>query len=460
MSAEEGLAQYERPDGGRLGAWVKDVAIGSPADDAGILPGMRIDMVSGMRPRDVIDWMWEACDDEVGLVVFDPTDSTSAEATLFREPGQDWGITFEDVLFDGIMTCANRCTFCFMAMLPESMRSSLYLRDDDYRLSFLQGNFVTLTNCEDDDVERIVSHRLEPMNVSLHAVSHDARRRLMGLNEARGMSALERLCEAGIEVHAQVVCCPGINDGDELRRTLDWVRDHENVTSLAVVPLGYTRFSKDFSSSFSEDPQAARAVIEMIRPYQRESRERTGLTKFQVSDEFYLDAEVEVPPASDYDGYPQFYDGIGMLRSFMDDVDGLVRVRRDDLDLVSETLESRGIDVDFVCGFAAAGVLERMVGMMPFAQRAHVLPIKNDYFGGDVNVTGLIVACDLLTQLPCDLSGRLSCLPAVMFNDDGLTLDGVTADAIREAIAERGGKAVICQTSPDELIDALLRELA
>ena len=144
-------------------------------------------------------------------------------ATLERQLGEPWGLSFTDVLFDGVRTCKNACVFCFMAMLPKGLRDSLYLRDDDYRLSFLQGNFVTLTNVDDKDLQRILDLRLEPMNVSLHAVSPEARTKMMGKNQARGLEVLEALCEAGIEVHAQIVLCPGLNDGDELIRTLDFV---------------------------------------------------------------------------------------------------------------------------------------------------------------------------------------------------------------------------------------------
>ena len=192
------------------GAWVARVEEGSPAWDAGIEPGMRIVTVNGVEPRDIIDWRWEADGGWCDLEVFDPTDGTTASCELEREPGEDWGIEFTDVLFDGIRTCLNACVFCFMAMLPKEARATLTLRDDDYRLSFLQGNFVTLTNVTDEDVDRIVTCGLEPMNVSIHAISPDVRRKMIGAHAARGVEVLEALCEAGVEVHAQIVLCPGI----------------------------------------------------------------------------------------------------------------------------------------------------------------------------------------------------------------------------------------------------------
>ena len=449
----------------RDGAWVVSVEPGSPADDAGIEVGMRIDAVNGHPLRDIIDWRWEADGDEAELDVYVAEEDALYGATLYREPGQDWGIDFSDVLFDGIRTCVNACQFCFMAMLPDDARDSLMLRDDDYRLSFLQGNFVTLTNVTDEEVERIIRCRLEPMNVSLHAISPDVRRGLIGRNAQRGIDVLERLLDAGIEVHGQIVLCAGINDGDELRRTLDWVEGHDSFTSLALVPMGYTKYSKRFSSSFSEDRAASREVVRLIEPYQRRARERLGMTRFQLSDEFYLDAELPVPAAETYDGYPQYYDGIGMLRSFLDDVEELCATRADDLREVADALGTRGLVTDLVCGEAAAGVIstlcERWAQTCGLTEAlVRPLAVRNDYYGGDVNVTGLIVSCDLLAQLGDDLQGHLVVLPEVMFNFDHVTLDGDTQERLMRELEARGALVIVAQTSPATLVDALLQALA
>ena len=302
--AEQKRADYASTRPQASGAWVAAVEEGSPAWEAGIEPGMRIDSVNGVVPRDIIDWRWEADGGVCDLVVFDPRDGTSTPCQLWREPGQDWGVDFTDVLFDGIRTCVNACQFCFMAMLPPEARATLTLRDDDYRLSFLQGNFVTLTNVTDEEAERIVTCGLSPMNVSIHAITPEVRRGLIGRRADRGIEVLERLLAGGIEVHAQIVLCPGINDGAELDATLDWIEARPGITSLAVVPLGYTKHSRRFSHSYSDDVEASRAVVRQIEPYQRRARETLGITRFQLSDEFYVDARLPVPPAETYDGYP------------------------------------------------------------------------------------------------------------------------------------------------------------
>ena len=447
----------ERADG----AWIARVVDGSPAWEAGLEPGMRVDTVNGQPMEDIITWRWEADGSVAELEVFDPADGEEYLCVLEREPGQDWGVEFTDVLFDGIRTCVNACQFCFMAMLPKDARASLLLRDDDYRLSFLQGNFVTLTNVSDADVERIITCRLEPMNVSIHAVSPEVRIPLIGRRAMRGMEVLERLCDAGIEIHGQIVLCAGINDGTELERTLAWVEAHPQVTSLAIVPLGYTKYSKRFSSSFSEDPEASRAVVRMLEPYQQRARRKLGITRFQLSDEFYLDADLPIPAAETYDGYPQFYDGIGMLRYFLDEVEELRRTRLDELRATAEALARHDQRVLLVCGEAAQGVFGEFCRVWNACSNvgAPVEPfaIRNDYYGGDVNVTGLIVACDLLAQLPVDLHNTLVVLPDVMFNFDKVTLDGTPQADVVAKLESRGARVTFATPSPPELLGAIAK---
>ena len=250
------VADYGRsrdPEPGE-GALVKNVRPESPAWDVGIEPGMRVLTVNGEQLTDMIVWLWEADDDTVELEVFDPRDGTVTPVELDRFPGEDWGLEFDGPIFDGMRTCVNACVFCFMTMLPKGGRSTLYIRDDDYRLSFLQGNFVTLTNLSDEDVQNVIDRNMSPMNVSVHAVSPDVRRRMMGRNAQRGMDVLEAIMAAGIEIHAQIVLCPGMNDGEELEKTLRFCEEHEQITSLGIVPLGFTKHQNRFSWSYSDKP--------------------------------------------------------------------------------------------------------------------------------------------------------------------------------------------------------------
>lgn len=448
-------ADYARSkDPDALGALVLSVAPDSPAYEAGIEPGMRIYSVNGTPLTDMIDWLWEASDAECELEVFDPRDGALQVAALERFPGEDWGIEFDGAVFDGMRTCVNACTFCFMRMLPKDMRGTLYIRDDDYRLSFLQGNFVTLTNVSDDDVDRIITHRLSPMNVSLHAVSPDVRRRLMGRNAGRGIEVLERLIDADIEIHAQIVLVPGENDGEELERTLTWCAERPQVTSLGIVPLGYTRFQTRFTSSYSDDPASARAVIEQVRPFQEEARKRSGRTVFQLADEFYLDADVDVPTAGSYDGYPQYYDGIGMIRSYLDETAEVLSRSSDELAHIRNLLERESLELVVLSGAAAARTIANFVASPQLDGR--VVTIYNEYFGGNVDVTGLMCACDILQQLPEKLTQVMLIVPDVIFNADGMTLDGYHRSCLIETLEARGAKVVVSSTMPHDLIHALV----
>ena len=457
--AEQKRADYASTRPQATGAWVAGVEEGSPAWEAGIEPGMRIVSVNGVEPRDIIDWRWEADGACCELEVFDPRDDTTTPCELWREPGPDWGVDFTDVLFDGIRTCVNACQFCFMAMLPPEARATLTLRDDDYRLSFLQGNFVTLTNVTDEEAERIITCGLSPMNVSIHAITPEVRRSLIGRHAQRGIDVLERILSAGIEVHAQIVLCPGINDGEDLAATLDWVEARPGITSLAIVPLGYTKHSRRFHSSYSDDLEASRNVVRLLEPYQARARETLGITRFQLSDEFYVDAQLPLPAAETYDGYPQFYDGIGMLRSFLDETALVARERAAELAQIDAQLAEKDLQVLLVCGEAARETIDVFCRTASPTNRVRTFAVRNDYFGGDVNVTGLIVSEDLLAQLPESLAGTLVVLPEVMFNFDKLTLDGDTQARILEELERRGATCAISVPNPGDYLDALLGAL-
>ena len=434
------------------GALISEVEPGSPADREGLEPGMVVTHVNGEELRDMIVWQWEADGPYAtleGIAYPDTPEAFEFECELERSFGEDWGVTFEGAVFDGMRLCRNDCLFCFMKMLPKGMRKTLYLRDDDYRLSFLQGNFVTLTNVSDADVERIVSQALSPLNVSLHAVSPDVRARLMGKNAARGLEAVDALLEGGVELHAQIVLVPGENDGAELRRTLDFVEARPGITTLGIVPLGFTRFQQRFSASFNE-PERAQAVINLVAPYQQRSRETGGTTRFQLADEFYLAAGVEPPAADDYDGYPQYHDGIGMVRSFLDEAADLLGDPEAQRTMAAwgRRLEASGARLLVLSGTAAAPVMERFLQATPLAAAAHAQPIDNRYFGGNVNVTGLLTRSDVAAQLPDDLTGTVVVVPDLMLNADGLTLDGVSGKDLCTELAGRGGRAVVAQTTP------------
>jgi NifB/MoaA-like Fe-S oxidoreductase len=316
-----------------------------------------------------------------------------------------------------------------MRMLPEGLRPALYVRDDDYRLSFLQGNFVTLTNLSEEDVERIIEQHLSPLNVSLHAVDAAVRERMMGRNHARGLEVVEQLHAAGIEFHAQIVLMPGINDGAVLEETLAWVRARPHITCCGIVPYGYTRYAV-LQQGF-DTPESARVVIEQVEAYG---------PRIQLADEFYLKAykgEVlaHLPAAEYYAGFALYEDGIGMLRHFADTFaseHGNARFSSEKNVAVIVAGEQPGAVI--VTGEAFAAFLLELYEAAA-VEPPQILPVRNNFFGGNIDVAGLLTAEDILQQVNKTGDGSSSyLLPPAMFNDDGLTLDGKTIEDIKEAV--------------------------
>ncbi|PKQ16017.1 MAG: hypothetical protein CVT67_06850 [Actinobacteria bacterium HGW-Actinobacteria-7] len=427
-------AQYAPTDlPGRRGGVIAHVEPGSAAESAGIGSGEILVAVEGVSLSDVLDWQWHSDADEIDVTVASPGGQTR-EVSLQREPGRPWGIEFEDALFDDVRTCRNNCVFCFMSQLPSGMRPALYLRDDDYRLSFLQGNFITLTNLTDEDVQRIGEQHLSPLYVSLHAVTPEVRADLVCAREDRAIERFDELLEIGIDLHVQIVLVPGVNDEDELDRTLTWLAEREGVVSVGIVPLGYTRYQERFFSGY-EDQITAATVIQQVQRWQFESRERDGVTWVHLADEFYLNARAPFPTAEWYDEYPQYENGIGMVRSFADEVGEQLT----ELKAAVARLPEEAEEITLVTGMMAATTLAGALNALNAVGRVRLLAVPNRYFGGNVSVTGLLTGHDLADAIRTD-SANLGTpttylLPDVVFNDDDLTLDNHT---LEEIIAESG----------------------
>lgn len=405
------------------GGVVATVAPDSPAALAFIESGDEIRAVDGSPLRDVIDWQWLADGDSASILAVKPG-GLAEEFTLTREPGEPWGLTFTETVFDGVRTCRNQCAFCFMTQLPKGLRRALYLRDDDFRLSFLQGNFVSLTNLVDADVERIAEQNLSPLYVSLHSIDAEIRDQLICAREDRGLERFDQLLDAGVDLHVQIVLVPGVNDGEALERSLRWLAEREGVESVGIVPLGYTGHQRTFSASYGE-PQAALAVIAQVEPWQKAFRARDGITWVHLADEFYLNAGVEVPAADHYDGFPQYENGIGLVRSYLDDCAAIAEELADALVAVSTP-------VTLVTGTLFAPVLKNLLDLlapknMDSAPPVSVLAVENSFFGGNVSVAGLLTANDLVPAIAALPLGTSALVPDIVVNADGLLLDDVPA---------------------------------
>jgi putative radical SAM enzyme (TIGR03279 family) len=406
--------------GGRIASIEPD----SPAAAAGLQPGDVIVAADGAPVRDILDWMWRA-DGESVLVTARDAAGGVRDVEIQRDWDEPWGLSFEGVVFDGIRECDNACAFCFVSQLPPGLRPSLYVRDDDYRLSFLAGNFVTLTNLDDEDVARVLEMRLSPLHVSLHAVDPDVRQALMCPTvEDRALEHVDALLAGGIELHVQIVLVPGVNDGQVLERTLAWLAERRGVVSVGVVPLGYTRYQKRYAASYA-DGGAATAVLAALEPWRARMHAETGVFWVHAADELYLAAGEPFPSCEGYDGFPQFENGIGMVRAFLDELEALA----EDL----EPPATNGVPATLVTGGLFASVLRDLAPAMSiFGTRARVLAVPNAMLGGNVNVAGLLSGADIASAIATDAAPGPYLVPAVAVNDDGLFLDDKTvADLAR-----------------------------
>jgi putative radical SAM enzyme (TIGR03279 family) len=413
----------------------------SPAARAGLAAGDLVVTAEGEPLRDIIDWQWLSDGQDVTLDVR-RHGTTSDRVVVTREPGEAWGIAFTQTVFDEVRTCRNRCAFCFMAQLPRGLRRALYLRDDDYRLSFLQGNFVTLTNLSDADVARIVEQHLSPLYVSFHAADPAVREELICAREDRALERLDGLLEAGIDVHVQIVLVPGVNDDEVLERSLRWLAEREGVVSVGIVPLGYTAHQNRFPGSYG-DPAAAAEVIAQVEPWRQAFRQRDGVSRVHLADEFYLNAGTTLPPAEEYDGFPQYENGIGLVRDWLDESAGIVR------DLAAAVARAASAaPVALVTGTLFAPVLETTLAAARIeadvaADRVFVLPVTAGFFGGNVSVTGLLTGADLVPAIAALAAGTVALVPDIVVNADGLLLDDVVA-ADLPALTGRDVRLVSC----------------
>lgn len=462
-------------------ALIVGVAEDSPAYEAGFEPGCFITTVDGHPVRDLIDWRWLADDDVITLGYID-LDGETGEVELERYPGESWGLTFDGVVFDTVKQCRNACTFCFMRQLPPGMRPSLTLRDDDYRLSFLAGTFVTFTNTTPADEERIITQAISPLRLSLHAINPEVRRRLIGKHAAHGIEVLKRLLAAGIAFHGQIVLLPGENDGEVLRETLTWAYDQPGILDLCVVPLGFSKHQTLFDRSFNS-PESALAVLETLAPFQQKALEDRGTPWVFGADEFYLNAFgndilCHLPSAEFYGDFEMFEDGVGIVRSFVDD--WAMASARGIIARSAEVLQESSVSVKLLQGFAMKPVLDSLLQdasshLMSVFEPVYV---ANDYFGGNVNVTGLLCGCDLVAAMSRiereaaiqeeavvqeetvaqqevasqaqSAQALLFAIPRVVFNDDGVTLDGMRLEDMQRLI---NAPIAVVSCNPTEYFD-------
>ncbi len=421
---------------------VESVAPGSYAAEFGLLAGDRLLSINGHEIVDLIDYYLHSETDHLVLVVLRKDDELW-ELDLKKEPLEDFGLVFES---SRPRQCGNQCLFCFVHQLPKGLRDTLYIKDEDYRFSYLYGSYITLTNLDETDLQRIIRDKLSPLYISVHATDNALREKLLSTRVPDILPLLKRLTSAGIELHCQVVLCPGVNDGVALQQTIEDLSNlYPHVASLAVVPVGLTQYRARLPKLKKMLPQDAISCLELIHQYQQQYLVQYGSRFIFPADEFYLLARQGVPAYTDYENFTQIENGVGMVAQF--------RQQSVEVLLETELLELDKITLVTGCLFFAE--LVKFTEQLSLKTRVtlDVLAIKNDFFGADITVTGLITGTDLLEQLQGLTLGDGVLIPDVVLKDGGqLFLDDVNIEEIGSALQI---PVVVVESSPWGILDGL-----
>lgn len=418
----------------------------SIAEELELEPGDELISVNGCSVRDYIDYRYQISDENI-LLEIRKKNGEIWELEIEKEYDEDIGIVFENSLMDNIKVCSNKCIFCFIDQLPRGMRKTLYLKDDDTRLSFLYGNFITLTNLSDDEMERIIKYKISPIKVSVHTTDTELRKYMMGSKKDMNiLEYLKKFTDAGITVDCQIVLVRDVNDKSHLEKT---VRDlsvlNPGLRSVAVVPVGLTKFRAGLTELRPFDKESAGAVISQVTALQNELYEKLGTRFIFIADEFYILSGMDFPAYESYEDFDQLENGIGMCRLFKYQIEGL-------LDKF-EGAEPAADEVTFVTGAAAYGLMvelaEKIMKKIPV--KINVVKIINNFFGDRITVSGLTAGRDIIRQLK-GRNYRNIILPGNMINDSNVTLDDFTIEDLEK---ELNTKVEVCDADGKALLDLL-----
>ncbi|MBR6653818.1 MAG: DUF512 domain-containing protein [Oscillospiraceae bacterium] len=427
---------------------ISSVDPGSLADLAGVRPGETVLKVNRHEINDVLDFKYHS-ESKKAVLLLQSENGKTRKVKIKNPDFQPLGLNFEEYLMDKARRCANNCVFCFIDQLPKNMRETLYFKDDDARLSFLQGNYVTLTNLSEREVQRIIDLKISPMNISVHTTNAELRvKMLRNKNAGECLNIMRRFADAGIKMNCQIVCCPGLNDGDELIRTMMTLTVlYPHVDSVSIVPVGITKHRDGLYPLSPVTKKKAKEIIDIVDNYGDEFAKNVGRRIFYCSDELYLRAGRPIPDTEYYDDYPQYENGVGLMRSLSDEFESALKIL--DEDPVSY--------FSVATGEAAAPFIEGLIEKMgEKCLNAHgtVYPIKNNFLGETVDVAGLVSGGDILQQLKGKDLGRRLLIPAVMLRHGGdVFLDDVSLD---ELSAQLGVPVIPVPNDGGALLDAML----
>lgn len=426
------------------------VAPGSIAEELELAPGDVVLAVNDQEIEDIFDYHYLVENENLVMLVEKP-DGEQWELEIEKDEDEDLGITFENGLMDDYKSCSNKCIFCFIDQMPPGMRDTLYFKDDDSRLSFLQGNYVTLTNMKQKDIDRIIRYRLDPINISVQTTNPELRCMMLHNRFAgEALKKIDTLYEAGIRMNGQIVLCKGVNDGEELERSIrDLMKYQPYMESVSVVPVGLSKFREGLYPLEPFTKEDACEVLELIHSWQKKSMEEHGTHFIHASDEWYLLAEQPLPQEDNYDGYIQLENGVGMLRLLNEEFAEALEEAPGDEGLARE--------LSIATGRLAAPFLERMMEQLAEKYprvRVHIFPIRNDFFGEMITVSGLLTGRDLKRQLSVVPLGEKLLLPCNMVRSEEQDfLDDVTVEELEKTLQV---PIDIVKSSGVDLLDAIL----
>ena len=432
---------------------VDKVMPGSIAEELEIEAGDVLVEINGNKIEDIFDYQYYTQDEYIEVLIRKP----SGEEWLLeidKEYDEDLGITFENGLMDDYRSCHNKCIFCFIDQMPKGMRDTLYFKDDDSRLSFLQGNYVTLTNMSDEDVDRIIRYNLSPINISFQTTNPELRCRM--LNNRFAGQALEKawkLAQAGITMNGQIVLCKGVNDGEELARSIRDLSNYlPNLESVSVVPVGLSKYREGLYPLEPFTKEDAKQVLDLIHKWQDRLYPEYGLHFIHASDEWYILAEEELPEEERYDGYLQLENGVGMLRLLINEFQDAfaelkvtkgAQIPKRELSMATGRLAYRFI----------ADMADQLMGQYP-QLKIHIYPIRNDFFGEMITVSGLLTGQDILAQLKGQALGEKLLLPQnVLKSGEAVFLDDMTLSELEKALQV---PIDIVKSSGQDFLDAII----
>ena len=452
---------------------IEAVMPGSIAEELNMEPGDELLRINDMPIEDIFDYRYLCSDEYIEVLLKKKESGEEWLLEIEKDADEELGITFASSLMDDYRSCRNRCIFCFIDQMPKGMRDTLYFKDDDSRLSFLQGNYVTLTNMNDHDIDRIIRYRMEPINISFQTTNPELRVKMLHNRHAGEVfPKVKRLAEAGIEMNGQIVLCRGINDGAELERSISDLYEYlPALRSVSVVPVGLSKYREGLYPLEPFTREDAREVLAIIHRWQEKAAAQWGLHFVHASDEWYLLAGEELPEEESYDGYLQLENGVGMLRllrsEFAEALEERTRNRGREAERTDALTDGKMVQggakkmrqISIATGLLAAGTLEELARMAMEAEpdtTITVFPVRNDFFGELITVSGLITGQDLIRQLKGRALGDALLIPCNMLRSgENVFLDDVT---VEQVIEELEVPVIVVDPEGEDLVRAIFGE--